>query len=596
MRGQAGTAEPAEDGSGGTVPRQRAGGRRGAPADAPAEAPADGRAARRVAARQQGRRGRRGRRRMRRWQQVLVYGATGVVVLAVATGGYLYYRFNSNIQQAPLYAGEDGDAGQEVPDAFGRTPINVLVIGSDSRSDPENCTIGGACEDSGTNADVNLLLHVSADRSNATVMSIPRDLVTDLPGCKDPKTGKSVFKAQRGMINSTLLGGPGCTVAAVRKLTDLPIDHFVQVDFTGVVKMSDAVGGVPVCVSDNVYDPYSHLKLSKGEHTLQGLAALQFVRTRHGFGDGTDIGRSSAQHLFLGSMIRQLKGAGTLTNPAELLSLADAATSALTVDPGLDGVTKLVGLGQDISKVPSERITFTTMQVVHDPADDDRRLIGPGATDLFRMIKEDRPLTGGPQPGAAASAAPSTPASASAPASAPAAPSTPPAANGPARSGTTVVVRNGTGVTGRAAALADVLRQAGFAKGTAAGQSVTAAHSAVTYPAGKKAAAEQVAAALGLPASAVRAGDGSSVELLIGTDWTTGTSYPAAAGGSAPATSATPSTDPAAALKGADVSTADDTSGCAKVGRQKTVSLPGMGGMTPVQAYDRSKNVPDSAP
>ncbi|MFB7947467.1 LCP family protein [Kitasatospora phosalacinea] len=535
---------------------------------------------------------------MRRWQQVLVYGVTGVVVLTVATGGYLYYRLNSNIQQAPLFAGEDGDAGQEVPDAFGRTPINVLVIGSDSRSDPENCTIGGACEDSGTNADVNLLLHVSADRSNATVMSIPRDLVTDLPGCKDPKTGKSVFKAQRGMINSTLVGGPGCTVAAVRKLTDLPIDHFVQVDFTGVIKMSDAVGGVPVCVSDNVYDPYSHLKLSKGEHTLQGLAALQFVRTRHGFGDGTDIGRSSAQHLFLGSMIRQLKSAGTLTNPAKLLSLADAATSALTVDPGLDGVTKLVGLGQDISKVPSERITFTTMQVIHDPADDDRRLIGPGATDLFRMIKDDRPLTGGPQPGDAASTAPSTAASApaSGPASPPAAPSTSPAADGPARSTVTVVVRNGTGVTGRAAALADVLRQAGFAKGTAAGQSVTAAHSAVTYPAGKKAAAQQVAAALGLPASAVRAGDGSSVELLIGTDWTTGTSYPAAAGGTAPATSTAPSADPAAALKGADVSTADDTSGCAEVGRQKTVSLPGMGGMTPIQAYDRSKGVPDSAP
>ncbi|MFD7729660.1 LCP family protein [Kitasatospora phosalacinea] len=529
---------------------------------------------------------------MRRWQQVLVYGVTGVVVLTVATGGYLYYRFNSNIQQAPLYAGEDGDAGHEVPDAFGRTPINVLVIGSDSRSDPENCTIGGACEDSGTNADVNLLLHVSADRSNATVMSIPRDLVTDLPGCKDPTTGKSVFKAQRGMINSTLVGGPGCTVAAVRKLTDLPIDHFVQVDFTGVIKMSDAVGGVPVCVSDNVYDPYSHLKLSKGEHTLQGLAALQFVRTRHGFGDGTDIGRSSAQHLFLGSMIRQLKSAGTLTNPAKLLSLADAATSALTVDPGLDGVTKLVGLGQDISKVPSERITFTTMQVIHDPADDNRRLIGPGATDLFRMIKDDRPLTGGPQPGDAASTAPSTAASASAPA----APSTSPAADGPARSTITVLVRNGTGVTGRAAALADVLQQAGFAKGTAAGQSVTAAHSAVTYPAGRKAAAQQVAAALGLPASAVRAGDGPSVELLVGTDWPTGTSYPAAAGGTAPAASTAPSADPAAALKGADVSTADDTSGCAKVGRQKTVSLPGLGDMTPVQAYDRSKGVPDSAP
>ncbi|WP_282202131.1 LCP family protein [Kitasatospora fiedleri] len=543
-----------------------------------------GRAARREAAR---RPGRRGRRRLRRWQKALLWTAVGAVVLTAGAGGYLYYRFNANIKQAPLYAGEEGDAGHEVADAFGRTPINVLVIGSDSRADPEDCTIGGADCGSGANADVNLLLHVSADRSNATVMSIPRDLRTDLPGCRDA-AGKTVFKAQRGLINATLQGGPGCTVAAVRKLTDLPIDHFVQVDFSGVIKMSDAVGGVPVCVSDNVYDPYSHLKLTKGEHTLQGMAALQFVRTRHGFGDGTDTGRSSAQHLFLGSMIRQLKGAGTLTDPGKLLSLADAATKALTVDPGLDGITKLVGLGQDISKVPSERITFTTMQIIHDPADDNRRLIGPGATELFRAIKDDRSLSGGPQPGdAASSATPSVP-------SAPAASSAPPAATGPARGGITVVVRNGTGVTGRAGALVEALRQAGFAKGTTTGPKVTAEHSAVTYPAGREAEAQQVAAALGLPASAVRAGEGNSIELLIGTDWPTGTAYPAETGTT---TAPAPPADPSAILKGADASTADDTSRCAQVGHEGTVELPGYRGqMTPVQAYERSKGVPDSAP
>lgn len=576
-RGQAGTARPAGDGPGGAA----------------ADGTTGGRAARREAARQRGRRGRRGRRRMRRWQQALVYGTAGVVVLTVAAGGYVYYRLNANIKEAPLFAGEEGDAGHETPDAFGRTPINVLVIGSDTRDNPEDCNIGGAECGGGANADVNLLLHVSADRSNATVMSIPRDLRTDLPACKD-ESGKQVFKAQKhAMINSSLQGGPGCTVAAVRKLTDLPIDHFVQVDFGGVIKMSDAVGGVPVCVDDNIYDPRSHLKLSKGEHTLQGMAALQFVRTRYGFGDGTDIGRASAQHLFLGSMIRQLKSAGTLTNPAELLSLANAATSALTVDPGLKGITRLVGLGEDISKVPTERITFTTMQVVPDPADTNRRVIGPGATELFRMIKDDRPLTGDPAPDAApatpsAPAAPSTPAAATSPASA-----TSPAASGPARSGITVVVRNGTGITGRAGALVDKLRQDGFAKNTTTGQGVTADRSAVTYPAGKEAAARQVAADLGLPAGAVRAGQGGSIELLIGTDWTTGTSYPATAGGTAPAT---PAPDRSAALKNADVRTADDTSGCANVSHDATAPLPGLGAMTPIQAYDRSKDVPDSAP
>ncbi|BAJ30009.1 MULTISPECIES: LCP family protein [Kitasatospora] len=535
---------------------------------------------------------------------MLVFGVVGVVVLTVGAGGYLYFRLNANIQHAPLFAGEEGDAGHEVPDAFGRTPINVLVIGSDSRANPEDCTIGGACGE-GANADVNLLLHVAADRSNATVMSIPRDLVTDLPGCRN-EAGKSVFKARRDMINSTLQGGPGCTVAAVRKLTDLPIDHFVQVDFSGVIKMSDAVGGVPVCVTENVYDPYSHLKLAKGTHTLQGMAALQFVRTRHGFGDGSDIRRASAQHDFLASMVRQLKSAGTLTDPGRLLSLADAATKALTVDPGLAGVTKLIGLGEDVQKVPSERITFTTMQVVEDPADTDRRVIGPNATQLFRMIRDDRPLTGDPQAPAAAPGPSATATATATAATAPATASSTPPAAGPARGSVTVVVRNGTGVTGRAGAVADALRQAGFGKGTAAGPAVTAARSAVTYPAGKEAAARQVADALGLPADAVRAGQGASVELLIGTDWPSGTAYPAAAagagtggggassGGSAPAK---PAADPSAALKGADALTADDSSGCTKVGDFKTVELPGYrGSMTPVQAFDRSKDVPVSAP
>lgn len=106
----------------------------------------------------------------------------------------------------------------------------------------------------------------------------------------------------------------------------MPIDHVVMVDFAGVIATSDAVGGVPVCVSANVYDPYSHLRLTRGTHTLQGRAALEFLRSRHGFGDGSDLGRTYAQHLFLSAMIRRMSSAGTLADPAAVYSLADAAT------------------------------------------------------------------------------------------------------------------------------------------------------------------------------------------------------------------------------------------------------------------------------
>ncbi|MGX4731682.1 LCP family protein [Kitasatospora griseola] len=562
MGGQAETVEPVADGGGRKVPRQRSGD--------------EGRAGARRAAK----RGRKGRRR---GLKIVAWSVAGLVVVTVGTGGYLYMRYNGNIKSAPLFAGESGDAGHEVPDEFGRTPINVLVIGSDGRDNPEDCEIGGSECGAGANADVQLLLHVSADRSNATVMSIPRDLMTNLPGCVD-KEHKTSSKAGRGQINSTLQYGPGCTVAAVHQLTDIPIDHFIKVDFVGVIKMSDAVGGVPVCVSDDVYDPYSHLKLAKGSHTLKGMAALQFVRTRHGFGDGGDLGRASAQHAFLGSMIRQLKSAGTLTDPGKVLSLADAATKALTVDPGLDGITKLVGLADDLNKVPPSRVTFTTMQTEADPKDENRLVAGPDAKKLFTTVKNDQSLSADPN---GAATAPSSPPPAAPSSSAPAAPP----ADATPRKNIAVLVRNGSGAAHRATALADALKSAGFSRETSTGKDTAADRTAVRYPAGKAAEAKQVAAALGVPETAVEAGTGSSIELVIGADWTQGTSYPAGANG-APAAPA----DPAAALKGADAVTADNDGNCTQVSHEKTVSLPGFGSMTPVQAFARSKDVPVSAP
>jgi LCP family protein required for cell wall assembly len=306
-------------------------------------------------------------------------------------GALAYAHLNGDITAAPLFSGTTGDAGAEKPDAFGKAPINILVIGSDGRSTPADCHLGGDCGP-GANADVEMLVHVSADRSNATVMSIPRDTVTDLPACRDTATGASMAR-HVGQINSTLTYGPGCTVAAVHQLTGIPIDHFAMVDFTGVVTMSDAVGGVQVCVSSNVYDPYSHLKLTKGTHTLKDLGALEFLRSRHAFGDGSDLGRTYAQHLFLSALIRNLESAGTLANPAAVYSLADAATKALTVDTGLGSIPSLVGLAADLDKVPAQRVTFTTMPNSPDPTNAARVVMASAAKGLLADIVADRSLS-----------------------------------------------------------------------------------------------------------------------------------------------------------------------------------------------------------
>ncbi|WP_328636602.1 LCP family protein [Streptomyces canus] len=549
----------------GRVPEQRAGASGGAPRPG-------GRAAARAEARSHG--GKRSRRRarpVRRGRRVLKIVGMCLAMLVLATAGagwWFYQHLNGNINSVSL----DGKGGSEKADAFGRTPINILVMGSDGRTSKADCKLGGGCSQTGVqtgngNADVQMVVHISADRSNATVMSIPRDTMVDVPACKDTGSGQST-PGYYGQINSALQYGPACQVATIHRLTGIPIDHFVKLDFSGVVKMSDAVGGVSVCVDHNVYDTYSHLKLSSGSHTLKGEAALEFVRSRHGFGDGSDLGRTVSQHIFLSAMIRKFKSAGTLTDPTAVYDLADAATKALTVDDGLGSVKKLIGLAADVNKVPTKRMTFTTMQTAADPNDTNRVVVGAGAKALFSSIADDQSLTTG-------SGKKSTAASATATASAVPA------------SEIAVTVENGTEITGRASAIANALTDQGFSSATTTANAPSpATTTTLTYGTGRKAAAQTAAKALGLSTSHLEEGTGTGLTLVIGSDWTSGTTYPGGSSSPAPA-------DTKAAVSNAHAQTADEAKKCAKVSPYKTVALNGVA-MTPEQAYAASPHKKDS--
>ncbi|MFJ5533598.1 LCP family protein [Streptomyces sp. NPDC093261] len=554
-----GAADRATHDRTGRVPRQRT----DAPPGGRVPGGRDGaRSHGRTSPQRRGRRAGGGRRTLR----VVGICLTVLTLVAGGTAWWFYEHLNGNIHSVAI----DGSGGSERADAFGRTPINILVMGSDGRTSQADCHLGGGCSRTGVqtgwgNADVEMVVHIAADRSNATVMSIPRDTMANVPACTDP-TSKTSTPGYYGQINSALSYGPACQVATVHRLTGIPIDHFVKLDFAGVVNMSDAVGGVPVCVSDNVYDTYSHLKLSKGTHTLKGVAALEFVRSRHGFGDGSDLGRTYAQHMFLSSMIRKFKSAGTLTDPTAVYGLADAATKALTVDSGLGSVSKLVGLASDLAKVPSKQTTFTTMQTAPDPANSERVVVGPGAKALFATIANDQSLSGtsAKKPAAASATAPPV---------------------DPSR--VAVKVENGTGISGRASVIATALTGKGFSSGTTtANAPTTTATTTLTYGSGQKPQAQAVAGALGLPASHLRQGSGSDLTLVIGSDWTDGTTY--AAGASSP-----PPADTHAAVSNAHAQTADQSKTCAKVSPYRTVSFNGVS-MTPVQAYAAARNQPDS--
>jgi LCP family protein required for cell wall assembly len=501
-------------------------------------------------------------RSRRRTRRILMWiGAVTVVAVGgtAAFAAYEVYHIDHNIAKAPLHAAATPvpSVVTETPDAFGNLPLNILVIGTDARLAGEDAKLGGFVDPSGR-ADVEMLVHVSADRSNATIVSIPRDTMIPLPECVDQK-GNHFAAKKAAMANSALAAGPGCQVDTIEAFTHVQIDHFIMVDFSGVVNLTNAVGGVSVCVTKAVHDPDSHLDLPAGTSQITGTQALAFLRTREGFSNGSDLYRTQAQHQYLSSLIRKLQTEATLDDPLKALHLADVASKALTVDPGIAGVTKLLDLANTMKKVPADRITFMTLPTV-DYKPDPNRVAPDTALDnqIFTLIAHDESVT---MPTAGASATP-TPSASSSPtqlAPTPTSSSTESATVDPASVKEPVVVENGTLVNGRSKQVADTLRGDGFAKATGVGYSRSdVALTQVFYSPGHQAAAEAVAAALKLPASAVSAGGdgGAPVEVLVGNDFTNGPTYQGTGSGV--------STLPTSVQSYADAENAGDPNLCVK--------------------------------
>ncbi|MFI7403244.1 LCP family protein [Streptomyces sp. NPDC049541] len=476
------------------------------------------------------RRGRPGGRGPRRGRRVLRWSATtlSVLILGTAGAGYLYYQhLNGNIQKGERSSG-DAKARKTAPNAAGQTPLNILLIGSDSRNSDENVKLGGAKYDRGSPplGDVQMLIHLSADRKSAAMVSIPRDTRVDIPQCRDPKTGRTYPETNKIINESLARGGAGCTLATWEKLTGVYIDHWMTIDFAGVVRMADAIGGVDVCVKQNVWDHPtaavpggSGLKMTAGTHKVEGKQALQWLRTRHAW--GSDLMRARAQHMYLNSMIRTLKHQNVFTDTGRLTDLAEAATKSLKVSEEIGTVKKLYDLGMQLKSVPTDRITSVTMPNVTDPQNSDHVIPdGAGAAKLWEMLRDDIPLD---NKGKASDAKKTTveeePTKA---------PSAPDGAIG-------VVVQNATGtstlgpVVGRAGTVAQELVRQGFSKASKdATAGLSADRTVVRYPSAElEGDAQRIAKSLGIPLSSVqKSTDVSGVTVVVGADWRTGTAYP----------------------------------------------------------------------
>ncbi|GAA3751136.1 LCP family protein [Streptomyces tremellae] len=312
---------------------------------------------------------------------------TLVVLVAVIVGGlgYVYARLNGNLSGIDINA----QLGSHRPHDVDNGSEDILVLGSDSRSGA-NAKYGRS---SGARSDTAMVVHIYHGHTKASVVSIPRDTLVDRPACTDDK-GRTVQGDRSAMFNSAYeAGGPACAVKTVERMTDVRMDHYVEVDFTGFKKLIDELGGVKVTTTRAIHDKDSHLTLGPGTHTLDGEQSLGLVRTRHAIGDGSDLGRIQLQQAFIKALIHQVRGIGLFSDPKKLFDLADTATKAITPDSGLDSVDELIGFAGGFKDLSAGDVTMVTLPVKYDPANPNRVVpLQPGARTVWQALRQDRPI------------------------------------------------------------------------------------------------------------------------------------------------------------------------------------------------------------
>ncbi|NNC12195.1 LytR family transcriptional regulator [Planctomonas sp. JC2975] len=327
--------------------------------------------------------------------------ASAATVALVSTLGIVGVAAANLVSDAPPPVHLVGQTAGPIPDIGAlQGGMNILIAASDSRTD-QGSDYGTTDDSSGIGLnDVTMLLHLAQDHTHAEVISFPRDLMIEFPRCPDGNGGwnSAMSKAQ---LNSSLAdGGLPCTVEVIKHLTTLDIQAAGLIKFAGVVAMSNAVGGVTVCIGgDGIDDPDAgNLQLPPGNATLQGEQAAQFLRSRHGVVGGSDLSRISNQQVFLSALVRQILSGDTLSNPVKLWGLAKAAVSNIRLTDNLNNPTSLYQLALALKGLSFDDITFVQYPVLTDP-DNDQRVVPDedSAKTLTDAIAADQPLalTGG---------------------------------------------------------------------------------------------------------------------------------------------------------------------------------------------------------
>ncbi|MEU1907456.1 LCP family protein [Streptomyces hygroscopicus] len=327
-----------------------------------------------------------------------VWTLAAVLVLGGAGLGYLYYKLNGNLTGVDINAALGADRPKNVDNGS----MDILVLGSDSRAG-KNAEYG---KDEGTSrSDTAMIVHVFKGHRKADVVSIPRDTLIERPSCAT-KDGQRTPAVQGAMFNSAYeVGGPACTIKTVEAMTGIRMDHFLEVDFSGFKQLINDLGGVDITTTAPIHDTKSHLDLEPGRHTLDGEQSLGLVRTRHGVGDGSDLGRIKLQQAFVKALLDQVKHVDIFGNPKKLYDLADTSTKALTTDSELASVSKLKGFAESLRGIGSGDMKMTTLPVRYDPQNPARVLpMAKKAGLIWDALRHDRPVPASATKGSAGDA------------------------------------------------------------------------------------------------------------------------------------------------------------------------------------------------
>ncbi|RHW23709.1 LytR family transcriptional regulator [Nocardioides immobilis] len=334
-----------------------------------------------------------GKRRARKRHTVATVITASLVTLAVGTAGSVvlaYNNWNDNLKYVDLaqQLGDDRPEKEEV--AGSREPLNILVMGSDTREGENN--IDGLTGD-GERSDTTILLHLSADRKRAYGVSIPRDTLVDRPTCyEEDGTAIEGSEAEDVMWNEAFsVGGPACTIRQFEQNTDIRIDNYIVIDFQGFKDMVNALDGVEVCIPEDIEDPEHDITLEAGTREIRDDEALSYVRVRYTVGDGTDPNRIRRQQAFMAAMINKAVSAGMLVRPDRMVSFLNAVTGSIQTD--YENIAELADLGTSFNGIGLDNIKFVTTPWVYSTAQEGRVEWTDQVDELWQLVIDDDPLS-----------------------------------------------------------------------------------------------------------------------------------------------------------------------------------------------------------